>query len=221
LLQNYSRFSARLMPNPSLKRSANGRPPAAKSLFRAIAFARIAAVIPNIPDPSASPVKGALMALMLPGIHLLTLVSVLDDALADYIDFNDIPWPSNTKRDLFNRIEVVSAVVAGVDKADLHRLREMRNAVAHPGDANTLQSVTWAALTEAIDVLLKAFLALEQISEVPSIVAFYEREPTLYPEKLGPNGERMRHKHRVGAILNDEIFLEYMHEVAYFPPRAP
>lgn len=134
--------------------------PAAKSLFRAIAFARIAAVIPNIPDPSASPVKGALMALMLPGIHLLTLVSVLDDALAEYIDLKNIPWPSKTKRDLFNRIEVVSAVVVGIGSTDLQRVREMRNAVAHPSDASTLQSVTWAALTEAIDIVLKAFLAL-------------------------------------------------------------
>lgn len=194
--------------------------PAANSLFRVIAFARIAAVIPNIPDPSASPVKGALMALMIPGVHLLGLVSVLDDALAEYIDLNNIPWPSKTKRDLFNRIELVSTVVSGVSRTDLQRVRGMRNAVAHPSDASNIL-VTWDALTEAIDIVLETFLALGLIGSVPSIVAFYERNPTLFLSNLGPNGERMRHSHRVGAKLDDENFLEYTYEVSYFPPTAP
>ena len=195
--------------------------PAAKSLFRVIAFARIAEVIPNIPDPSMSPVKGALMALMLPGIHLLTLISVLDDALSEYVELNSIPWPSKTKRDLFNRIEVVSTVAVGIDTTSLQRVREIRNSVAHPGEVGAHQPVSWATLTEAISIVLKTFLALGQIEAIPTIVAFYEREPTLYLDELGPNGERMRHRHRIGAKLDGEVLLEYAHEVTYFPPTAP
>lgn len=188
------------------------------SLFRTIAFARITEVIPSISDPSVSPVKGAFMALMLPSIHILNVVSVLDDALSEYIDLKNISWPSMTKRDLCNRIDVVSSVVPGINITGLHRVRKLRNAVAHPDGAAINQSVTWTALNEAFDIVLQTFLALGQIEATPNIVAFYEREPTLYLDALGPDGERMRQKHRIGAKLNDIVFLEYIHEINYFPP---
>ena len=176
-------------------------------------------MIPRIHDPQLSPVKGALIELMLPGIHLLTLVSVLDDALAEYIDINEIPWPPRTKHDLFHRIDVVSNIVVEIDRDDLQRIRRMRNEVAHPCNPNVDNHVSWMVLEEAIEIVLRAFLCLGQIEAIPSIVAFFEREPTLYLDNLGPNGERLHHKHRVGAKVNGEVLLEYTHEVSYFPPK--
>jgi len=69
------------------------------SLCRAIALGRITQIIPNIRDPLQSPVKDGLFGLMLPGLHLLTIVSVLDEALADYVEIQEVPWPpSGNKR---------------------------------------------------------------------------------------------------------------------------
>ena len=58
------------------------------------------------------------------------------------------------------------------------------------------------------------------IESSPKIVAFYERNPALFLDELGPSGERIRHTHRVGAKVNDEVFLEYSSEIAYFPPQT-
>ena len=54
-----------------------------ESLLAAIGCARIARVIPNVLDPTTSPVKGALLELMLPAVHLLNAVAILDEALSD------------------------------------------------------------------------------------------------------------------------------------------
>jgi hypothetical protein len=153
---------------------------AAKPLYKAIEMARIAKLIPSIPDPSQSPVKGALLELMLPGLHLLTLVSVMDEALSDYIEDKGIPWPGKTKRDLFNRINVVSKFVPTLPTVRLHRIREMRNCIAHSLGAAQDQTVTWAWLDDAMTGIAEAFAAMELIESTPEIVAFYERKPTLF-----------------------------------------
>lgn len=193
----------------------------ARCLYKAIGLARIAQIIPTIPDPASSPVKGALLGLMLPGVHFLNLVSVLDEALCDYLELKGIPWPPNTKPNLFNRINIVSKFVQELNAARLHQIREMRNSIAHSLDTSQDQAITWISLDEAIKVIAEAFLVMELIMSTPQIVAFYEREPTLFLDELGPNGERMRHKHRIGAKINDEVFLEYSNEISYFPPEAP
>lgn len=193
---------------------------ATRTLFNAIASARIAAMIPRIADPSLSPVKGALLGQTLPGVHLLVLVAVLDDALSEYIDLNNIPWPTGTKRDLYNRIEVLSSAGLAIDREEIHRIRHMRNSVAHPDEGADYQPVSWDMLDEAIHGVSQVFVAIGHIDAIPDIVAFYEREPTTYPDELGPNGERVRHNHRVGAKRGDTIVLEYTHDVLYFPPAA-
>lgn len=192
----------------------------AESLFTAIGLARIARVVPSIPDPAASPVKGALLELMLPGLHLLNAVAVLDEALSDYVEVKNLPWPPKTRRDLFNRIEVVAKALPELDAQRLHRVRELRNSIAHRKDARLAQTLSWTALDDALMDIARAFVALRLIERIPNIVAFYERHPTLFLDDLGPNGERMRHRHRVGAKIDDDLLMELVHEIAYFPPSA-
>lgn len=76
-------------------------------------------------------------------------------------------------------------------------------------------------LDEAIEDIAEGFVAMGIIESSPSIIAFYERNPTVFPDELGPSGERMRHAHLVGAKVNGEVFLEYSSEIVYFPPRSP
>jgi hypothetical protein len=188
----------------------------AKSFYKTIGMARITKMLPNIPDPMQSPVKGALLEFILPGVHLISVVSVLDDALSKYIEDNGIPWPAKTKQDLFNRIEVVSKAVLKMPVERLHRIRIMRNSVAHSPDI-TNETVTWSLLDDAMKDIAETFVILGLIPSIPDIVTFFEREPTLFLDDLAPNGERMRHLYRIGAKVNETIFLEYSKEITYFP----
>jgi hypothetical protein len=155
---------------------------------------------------------------MLPSLHYLAAVATLDEALADYIEINNVPWPNKTKRNLFNRIKVVSGVVSSSDAVVLQEIRERRNVIAHEPDSILSHPVTWDELDRAIDCVCRAMKELGLIGHTPQIVAFYERTPELFLNELGPSGERMRHKFTVGAKLNDEVFMEFSREISYFPP---
>jgi hypothetical protein len=194
--------------------------PLAQTLYQSIAFAQIAKIIPRIPDPLPSPVKGELINWMMPGVHLLTLVSVLDQALEEYANENDVAWPPKTKRDLFNRINVLSGHIPALDKEGLHRVRELRNRIAHPTGISAHASVKWSDIDVVVDVATRTVLTLGFDQCTRKIEAFFERTPTLYLDELGPNGERVKHSHRIGATIDNEVFLEYEVEVSHFPLRA-
>ncbi len=184
-------------------------------------MARIAKLIPTIHDPSQSPVKGQLLGLMLPGLHLINLVSVLDEALCEYIELHNLPWPSEKRQDLCNRLNFVSKFVPCLNISRLHQIRRTRNSIAHSGCISREQTITWTMLEEAIEDIAAGFVAMRIIESSPSIVPFYERKPTVFLGELGPSGERMRHVHVVGAKVNGETLLEYSSEIIYFPPETP
>ena len=194
--------------------------PIVETLYQSIAFARIAKIVPRVPDPLPSPVKGDLLNRMMPGVHLLTLVSVLDQALEDYVGEKRIAWPPKTKRDLFNRINVLADHVPALDTTRLHWLRELRNRIAHPTGISAHQSVTWSDIDVAIELATETMLALGLDECTRKVEAFFERTPTVYPDALGPNGERIRYSHRIGAMIDGKLFLEYGIEMLHFPPRA-
>lgn len=190
-------------------------------LFQGIGLSRISQVIPQIPDASPSPVKGVLLGTMLPSLHYLAIVATLDEALTEYVKVNAVPWPNKTKRDLFNRINVVSRVVPTIDDVALQAIRKRRNQIAHEPDLVLSDPVSWDEMEEAIDCICRSIRDLGLIREIPQIAAFYQRVPELFPNELGPRGERIQHQFTVGAKLNDEVFLEFSHEVLYFPPGHP
>ena len=159
------------------------------SLYKAIGLARIAKLIPTVHDPSESHVKGALLGLMLPSLHLLTLVSVLDEALCEYIEIKNIPWPSGKRWDLCNRLDVVSNFLPGLNADRLHQIRKVRNSIAHSGQIGRNQAITWTILDDAIVEIAQSFVVMGLIESSPKIVAFYERNPALFLDELGPSDE--------------------------------
>lgn len=190
----------------------------ARNLVTAVGLARISQIIPQIPDGTPSPVKGALLRALLPSLHYLAIVGSLDETLAEYINVNSIPWPEKRKKDLFNRVDVVGDSVPGLDSAALHRIRERRNQIAHEPETIASAPVTWVELDSAIDLLLKTVQVLGLLHAVPDITAFHERQSEIFPTELGPNGERLVHKHVVGAKCDGVVIMEFAQDVAYFPP---
>ena len=188
------------------------------TLLKSIGMARISKIIPQVPDVTPSPVKGRLLALTLPSLHYLAIVSTLDDGLADYIKVKNIPWPPKKKRDLRNHIDVVAKFVTTIDFAGLHKMRERRNKIAHEPNSVLVYQLTWEQLDTAITLICHTMKELDLIHEIPNIIAFYERVPQLFSDKLGPNGERIRHSFTIGAKLEDKTFISYNLDVSYFPP---
>ena len=189
-----------------------------EAYLRCVGLARIARMIPGIADPLPSPVKGALLNASLPSVHLLAVVAVLDDALSDFIEAAGLPWPPKTKRDLHNRICLAATAVPGINEDRLQEIRELRNSVAHPKPGEGLPVVDWSSLDSAIAAIGDALVAMKRMDKVPDVRAGYEHTPTLFLNELGPNGELMRHKHRVFATRDGREFLEYISEIAYSPP---
>jgi len=185
-----------------------------RALFKSIGMSRISRIIPQIPDITPSPVKGALLSTMLPSLHYLAIVAMLDEALAEYVEVNNI----STMPNLLGRINAVSSVVSSIDAAMLQEIRERRNSIAHEPDSILSRPVTWDELDEAIGHVCRSIKQLGLIGDTPQIVAFYERTPELFLDELGPNGERIRHKYTIGAKINDEVFMEFSHEISFFPP---
>jgi hypothetical protein len=161
-----------------------------------------------------------LLGFLLPSLHLLAVVGVLDEALTDYIEVKGIAWPKKRKPDLFNRITAVAAAVTSLDAPPLQSIREARNRVAHAVDPVPQQPLTWLELEVAMKVVSEAFVTLGYLTTSPVIAGFLERDPTLFLDELGPSGERVRHKFRVGARVNGEDFLEFSTEILYFPPTS-
>jgi hypothetical protein len=190
----------------------------AHSLVKAVGLARISKIVPQIPDGTPSPFKGALLGALLPSLHYLAIVGSLDETLTEFIKVKSIPWPKKMKEDLFHRIDVVAASSPGLDSATLHRLRERRNQIAHEPETIMSAPVTWVELDSAIDLILRTVQVLELVHDIPDVTAVYERKSEIFPNELGPNGERLRHKHSAEVRCDGVVIMEFAQDVSYLPP---
>jgi len=187
-------------------------------LFQSIGLSRISRIIPQIPDITPSPIKGALINIMLPSFHYLEIVTVLDEALTEYIVSKNIHWPKNKKRDLFNRINLVSIILPIINADQLQSIRERRNAFAHEPRLVFTNPITWDEYNLAEECICKAMKEMNFIKDIPNISAFFQRNPALYLDELGPEGEVIRHEFIIGANLNETAFMEFKQGISYFPP---
>lgn len=187
-----------------------------RALLRVIGFAKMMKIIPTIADPTQSPVKGALLGLTLPSTLILSLVAVLDDGLATYIDDSNLPWPPGKRRTLSSRIDVVSEHLTELNSARLQEIRKLRNAVAHAGEPGDGQ-VKWDELERIADDIVESFVAMEFLETSPRLEVFYKRHSMLSPDELGPKGEIVRSRHLIGVKIGAVLLMEYRYEVGYMP----
>ena len=156
-----------------------------------------------------------------PSLRYLSIIAILDEALADYIEENSVPWLSKTARVLFNRINVISDIVMAIHAGVLQRIRERRNMITHEPASILIQPVTWGELEDTISHVLHSLQARGLIGNAPQITAFHEMTAELFPNELGPNEKRIRYKHRIWVEHNDEVLMEFSHEVSCSPPVQP
>jgi len=188
---------------------------------KAVAMARIGNLVPLIHDPLASPFKAAILRQLLPDLHLLTLVGMLDEVLIDYIDTQQISWPAKTRHDLFNRIRVVSDHTGTLDADELQKIRVIRNSIAHSADSAFSGKLDWDGLEKCVEVLAATFVALGIFPVFPSIAARFDRIPEFFDDDVGPSGETFVHHHSIAATVDGVLLLRFGYDVSYFPPEAP
>jgi|CXWL01.1.fsa_nt_gi hypothetical protein len=114
---------------------------------------------------------------LLPSVLFLRMVSILDEALEFNIDERNIAWPTNKKRDLYNKIDILGDSGILRDKSQCHRIREKRNALAHdPG-----KFVEWSELYSHLDAVELELKNLGLVGERPRYAWFAAVTPFTSP----------------------------------------
>ncbi len=115
-------------------------------------------------DPTPNPVVDRL----LPSLLLVRVASILDEALEFYINENNVDWPTERKRDFYNRIDVLAENGLLVSKDSCHSVRRRRNDLAH--DAQSAAS--WSELDTYVDKVEDELKGLSFVSDRPRYLWF-------------------------------------------------
>lgn len=190
-----------------------------KQWLETISLSRVSKGLPSISDPLLSHIKGKYTNTLLPALHFVAVVALMDEALGSMIDAT-IGWPKKSKRDLYNKIERVKVKFPCVKESELHKIRERRNELAHEPLKAIKRPVSWDELESAIDCIGNTLMLLGVISSIPQIEFFWKRDVQTYPDQLGPSGERLRYHYYVGVKVNGNETVIWEESVLCFPPSA-
>jgi len=130
----------------------------------------------------SAPVPNPLLGALLPSSLYLRLISLLDEALAEYIDLKELKMPAKHKQDLYHRIKFLSENNLLTNANDLQELREKRKLLAH--DAN--RNATWQELAKAFDITEQALQHLVFVGARPGYEFYAEKCPA--KESTNPGG---------------------------------
>ncbi len=103
----------------------------------------------------------------------IRMVSLLDDALREYIDTASLPRPEKYRECLYWRIKVLGKNERLLDANQLHRIRERRNEIAHEAEAKT----DWQEVSSDLRVVHAELENLGLVGRMPRYEVFGERTP--------------------------------------------
>jgi hypothetical protein len=190
-----------------------------KQWLETISLSRVSKGLPSISDPLLSHIKGKYTNTLLPALHFVAVVALMDEALGSVIEAA-IGWPKKSKRDLYNKIEIVKRRFPIVKKSELHKIRERRNELSHEPLIAIRRPVSWDELEGAIFCIGNTLMLLGVISSLPQIEFFWKRDVQTYPDQLGPSGERLRYLYYIGVRVNGNEALIWKESVLCLPPTA-
>lgn len=130
----------------------------------------------HIQGSSPNPILDSL----LPSLLTLRAVTILDEAMQVYIEHHGPKPPKSYKPSFAGRIDYLSDQKRITNSADLHHLRERRNALAHEANAQT----TWGDFDRDIDIVESALRELGCVGVRP-LFDFYAQRVSKPSTKLG------------------------------------
>lgn len=126
-----------------------------------------------------------------PGVVYVKMLALLDEAIEQYLEDHGIRVERPLRNNLHGRIETLARRSALLQPAELHRIRDTRNGLAHEADART----TWEQL-EADTAMVHAELQhLGLVGPQRTFATFTTRVPEL---DAGP-AIAVRHHFTVGV----------------------
>lgn len=118
--------------------------------------------------------RNPLLEEILPSLLQIKAVAVLDEALATKLDEKgEQPRAHGFRNDLNGRIETASKVKLIADATVLHRIRGLRNDVAH----EFAEKVTWTQLEDDVAAIHSALQELSYVGARPTYQVTAERVP--------------------------------------------
>lgn len=139
-------------------------------------------MVPRRTEIQSNQIPNPVLDRLLPSVLFLRIVAIFDEALEFYIDDRNIQWPSNKKRDLYNRIIVLGDSGILKDRNECHRIRERRNELAHEAG----KFVQLNELYSCLDVVELELKNLGLVGERPKYAWFATVTPF-----TDPSGERL------------------------------
>ncbi len=152
--------------------------------------------------------------LLFPSLLLVRAVSLMDEALADYIDGKGYAVPKKYGTTLHGRLSFLDDQGDLSYSQNLRGLKDRRNGIAHrsttPGTAHST-AVTWDELDQALGVVEAVLQKLNLIGPRPNLEFFWERDADLYPDEPPPDKPTIRvtHHYRYGVREGDVKLVEF------------
>lgn len=137
-----------------------------------------------------------------PGILYVKMVALLDEALVEYMIANGLRISPPFKKDLNGRIGYLDSQSRLTNAAELHRIRDLRNQLAHESGIHT----NWARLRADTMLVHSELKHLGFVGDQPVVEPFAERGAAYFDHGL-PGVSHLQ-DYVVGAKVNGEIAAE-------------
>lgn len=119
--------------------------------------------------------RNPLLERLLPSLLFINALSLLDDAMKQYIDGLPGKLPKNYQGTLDGRISFLTDTTAVSNGSSLHTLRKARNEVAHTRD----RDISWSELARAIKEVEFALQTIGVVGPRPNLEYFGERSAAM------------------------------------------
>jgi hypothetical protein len=159
-------------------------------------------------------VNKPVLDLLLPSLLFVRATSMLDEALADYIDGKGYAVPKKYGTTLHGRLRFLNDQGKLAYSQELRDLKDRRNTIAHRSNvASTVQptAVTWDELDWAVGVVEESLGRLNLIGPRPNFEFFWERDVDTYLDQPPPDKPtvRMTHHYRYGVREGEVRLVEF------------
>lgn len=137
-----------------------------------------------------------------PGILYVKMAALLDEALVEYITTNGLRVSHPYRNDLNGRIGFLDSNSRLMNASDLHRIRSLRNQLAHESGTRT----DWDRLRADTAIVHSELKHLGFVGDQPVVLPFAERGAATFDHGL-PGVSHLQ-DYVIGAKINGEVAAE-------------
>ncbi len=146
--------------------------------------------------------RNPLLDYLLPSLLYVKLVAILDEALVFYIKHHGLTVPKKYKKSLHGRIEFLNDQGLIADYSSLHKIRDLRNLLAH----EVSEMTDWAKLDTDLNTIENELQKLGFVGDRPQYEFFGERSAM---RECDEPGVAFAQDYRFGIKCNNRVTMEF------------